>query len=106
MNQKFTIKLKIELSFQPQPLICSICGQPILGNQKLTLDHHIPLCHGGLDEASNLLPAHAICNSIKNGHMPDEFEEQKKELYQQALDNWHIKRKDKLIVENALKNMR
>lgn len=76
MTNKITIKLKIELSIQP--LYCSICGQPILGNQKMSLDHYIPRCHGGKDEASNLLPAHTICNSIKNGFMPDEFEKQKR----------------------------
>ena len=37
--------------------------------------------------------------------MPDEFERVKKQLYQQALDNWHIKRKDKLIVARALEKM-
>ena len=56
----------------------------------MSLDHHIPRCHGGPDEASNLFPAHSICNSIKNDLMPDEFERVKKQLYQQALDNWHI----------------
>ena len=79
MNNKITIKLKIELSIQP--LYCSICGQPILGNQKISLDHYIPRCHGGKDEAANLLPAHTICNSIKNDMMPDQFEVVKKDLY-------------------------
>ena len=103
MNNKITIKLKIELSIQP--LYCSICGQPILGNQKISLDHYIPRCHGGKDEAANLLPAHTICNSIKNDMMPDQFEVVKKDLYQRALDTWHINRKDKIIVANALKYM-
>ena len=103
MNHKIIIKLKIELAIEPR--ICSICGQPILDNQQMSLDHYIPRCHGGLDEASNLFPAHSICNSIKNDLMPDEFERVKKQLYQQALDNWHIKRKDKLIVARALEKM-
>lgn len=103
MSHKIIINLKIELSIQP---ICHICGQPILNNQKMSLDHYIPRCHGGTDDAENLLPAHAICNSIKNDMMPNDFEQKKKELYQNALENWHIKRKDKMIILAALKYMR
>lgn len=105
MSNKLFIQIKIELSFEPL-LYCSLCGQPILGNQKMSLDHHIPRCHGGPDIAANLLPAHTICNSIKNNLMPDEFEKQKQTLYQTALNNWHLKRKDRQIVEKALKYMR
>ncbi len=56
--------------------------------------------------AANLFPAHKICNSIKNDFMPDEFEAKKEELYQTALEKWHLKRKDKLIVEKALQKMK
>ena len=105
MAHKIIINLKIELSLNTSP-ICSICGQPIEPKQRMSLDHYIPKCHGGTDTADNLFPAHTICNSIKNDLMPDEFEQQKQELYQTALDNWHLKRKDKIILENALKHMR
>ncbi len=101
---RITIRLKIE--FAIQPLCCSICGQPILPNQQISLDHHIPKSHGGSDDASNLLPAHKICNSIKNDLMPEDFEKVKKNLYQHALEHWHIKYKDRLILEKALKHMR
>ena len=103
MSHKITIKFKIELAFE-QPT-CSICGQPIKKKKKMSLDHYIPRCHGGKDEASNLFPAHSVCNSIKNDYMPDEFEKNKEELYQNALDNWHLKHKDKLIVADALRQM-
>lgn len=102
-SNKIIIKIKIELELQP---ICSICGQPILGKHRVSLDHHIPKCHGGPDTADNLLPAHTICNSIKNDLMPDEFERIKRELYQTALDSWHIKRRDKQIIEHALQKMK
>ena len=38
--------------------------------------------------------------------MPDEFERTKRELYQTALDSWHIKRRDKQIIEQALQKMK
>lgn len=40
MSNKLFIQIKIELSFEPL-LYCSLCGQPILGNQKMSLDHHV-----------------------------------------------------------------
>ncbi len=104
MNRKYTIKLKIELCIQP--LFCSICGLPILPNQQISLDHYIPLHYGGSDTAANLLPAHKICNTIKSDLMPVEFEKSKRELYQNALDNWKIKRKDRYIIQQALQNMK
>lgn len=103
-THRIIIKLKIE--FAIQPLCCSICGQPILQNQQISLDHHIPKCRGGSDNASNLFIAHKICNSIKNDLMPANFEKIKYELYKNALENWHLKTKDKRIVEKALQKMR
>ncbi len=38
--------------------------------------------------------------------MPEDFEKVKKNLYQHALEHWHIKYKDRLILEKALKHMR
>ena len=105
MCHKIIIQIKIELSIQPI-LYCHICGQPILEKHKMSLDHYIPKCHGGTDDVENLLPAHAICNSIKNDLMPDDFERQKLDLYKMALNKWHLKHKDKQIVETALKYMR
>ena len=38
--------------------------------------------------------------------MPDEFEEQKPELFQRALDTWKLKKSEKTIVANALTHMK
>lgn len=54
---------------------CSLCGQPIdmslvcpdLGAP--TLDHVVPLSHGGLHEAKNLKLAHYSCNSRKGNRV-------------------------------------
>ena len=105
-KSSYNITIKINIKVCVQPLYCSICGQPILNNQKISLDHHIPKCRGGADNAENLLPAHQICNSIKNDLMPEDFEKVKIHLYQTALTNWHLRRKDKQIVKNALQYMR
>ena len=72
----------------------------------MSIDHYIPKMHGGTDFRDNLFPAHQICNSIKGDMMPDEFEAQKPELFQRALDTWKLKKSEKTIVANALTHMK
>ena len=105
-THKITITLKFELLLGGDDIYCSICGQPILKNQKMSIDHYIPRTRGGTDYRDNLLPAHQICNSIKGDMMPDEFEERKPELFQHALDTWKLKKTETTIVANALMHMK
>ncbi len=44
---------------------CGICGQPILG-ELFDIDHIVPRHLGGLDDDSNLQPAHRVCNRSKS----------------------------------------
>lgn len=104
-THKITITLKIEL-LVAAPVFCQICGLEIYRNQKMSIDHRIPRMHGGTDAVENLFPAHQICNCIKGDAMPDDFEREKRERFQHALDNWNMKRADKKIVAAALAHMR
>jgi hypothetical protein len=50
---------------------CAFCGvdathQRNHGRQRLTVEHVLALTKGGLDEASNIIPACTACNSSKN----------------------------------------
>ncbi len=103
-THKITITLKFELLLCGN-ICCSICGQPILKKQKMSIDHYIPKMHGGTDFRDNLFPAHQICNSIKGELMPDEFNARKAEMFQHALDTWRLKKSEKEIVANALAHM-
>jgi hypothetical protein len=47
---------------------CRYCGS----TQDLTIDHVVPRCQGGGDEADNLVVACRSCNSRKGGRTPDE----------------------------------
>lgn len=61
-------------------VVCSICNQPIYNPYSikpnkyipgkwlggLTIDHEIPLSHGGKNNIDNLKPAHFVCNSLKS----------------------------------------
>ncbi|WP_073925916.1 HNH endonuclease signature motif containing protein [Streptomyces sp. CB03911] len=44
---------------------CFYCEGPLTDMQ---LDHVIPLCRGGADDPSNLVPACARCNGAKSDH--------------------------------------
>ena len=45
-------------------LVCGLCFQPIL-DERINIDHIIPLSKGGLTVKSNLQVTHATCNNRK-----------------------------------------
>jgi len=45
--------------------VCALCGRPILANDKVHIDHIIPVRQGGTDGPSNLQVVHNICNLTK-----------------------------------------
>jgi 5-methylcytosine-specific restriction endonuclease McrA len=48
---------------------CAYCGS----NDRIEADHRTPLCRGGSNEISNILPACRHCNRRKHGRTEDEF---------------------------------
>jgi hypothetical protein len=62
---------------------CAFCGadathQRNHGRQRLTVEHVLALTKGGLDEASNIIPACTACNSSKsNSPIEDWYRQQK-----------------------------
>jgi 5-methylcytosine-specific restriction endonuclease McrA len=61
---------------------CAFCGadaphQRNHGRQRLTVEHVLALTKGGLDEASNIIPACSACNSSKsNSPIEDWYRQQ------------------------------
>lgn len=48
---------------------CFYCGK----NEKMTIDHFIPLSKGGSNYITNIVPACKSCNTAKGSLMPDIF---------------------------------
>ena len=47
---------------------CWQCGEPVLSGEKASVDHVVPLRHGGSHARSNLRLAHLGCNQMRNNH--------------------------------------
>jgi 5-methylcytosine-specific restriction endonuclease McrA len=54
---------RIARGFLATQTVCAICGQPARPNDPLTIDHVIPVAHGGQTTLANLRAAHRSCNS-------------------------------------------
>lgn len=77
-------------------LYCSICGNKIEKDsgkcRKLTRDHVVPKSKGGSINASNIMPAHSICNTAKSNFSVEEWEKVGKnilELYGIKINELH-----------------
>ena len=64
---------------------CAYCG----ATEKLSLDHFLPIAHGGADTISNLVPACMPCNVRKNAQDP--------KLWYQAQDFYSLKNWKKIL---------
>ncbi len=53
---------------------CHYCGRRV-GFKNLTMDHVIPLSHGGRSNKGNLVPCCKECNTAKKSDLPPELEE-------------------------------
>ena len=60
--------------------ICQICGKP-LTYEEMTIDHIIPLVHGGVNQISNFQCACRSCNQFKQNFSQTEFYEMITEIY-------------------------
>lgn len=51
--------------FEASGAQCHICAQPIRVGDKWEIEHRIPLALGGVDDESNMRPAHRTCHATK-----------------------------------------
>lgn len=51
------------------PAVCAICLVPFGDGARIELDHIVPVSRGGADIASNVAPAHRLCNARKHAKL-------------------------------------
>ena len=55
--------------------ICHYCGRKV-EPRELTMDHVVPLVHGGRSTKLNIVPACKACNSKKKCSLPFDFQDE------------------------------
>ena len=73
---------------------CALCGMPVKYN-KMTIDHKIPLSHGGTNEICNLQLACLSCNRAKQDISEKDFPAKIWKLFwhnRKAIAMFHFKR--------------
>lgn len=48
---------------------CYVCGKEITEEKYATLEHILPISHGGTDEMNNLWLSHAKCNNKRSDNL-------------------------------------
>lgn len=75
----FVDRISLKLLYEKENGVCYLCGKPcdwndkeereaaiVCGNTYPSIDHVMPLAHGGKHEWSNVRLAHRLCNSVKS----------------------------------------
>jgi 5-methylcytosine-specific restriction endonuclease McrA len=52
---------------------CPICANAIVDISGTEIDHRVPICKGGSDEAENKQLVHRICNRTKGGREEEDL---------------------------------
>lgn len=73
MKTKNELKKEWHKQCREKTLFCWLCGQLILKESEISVDHVIPRSHGGTNAEMNLQPAHILCNNIRDTMEPDTF---------------------------------
>lgn len=75
----FQRKLRFEISSMVQQKVwaadgfrCQYCNRP-MGHVRLTIDHFVPLEHGGANDETNYVSSCASCNKKKGNMIPEDW---------------------------------
>lgn len=81
---------------------CQLCGRKIIFSE-MSLDHHIALSMGGVDDVSNLECTCLPCNQFKSNIAPELFEDRINDIFMYQMEKkikqpWKWKAIHKLII--------
>ena len=64
---------------------CALCGKKI-AFEEMTLDHVVPLGHGGEDSLDNIQGSCFACNQFKKNILPEEFNERIQQIFMYQME--------------------
>ena len=100
MKTKNKLKKEWHEQCREKTLFCWLCGQLILKESEISVDHAIPQSKGGTNVETNLQPAHILCNNIRDVMEPDVFRNILKKEYGGNIRAWwkvlHLKHLEKI----------
>lgn len=81
---------------------CQLCGRKVLFSE-MSLDHHVALSMGGVDDVSNLTCTCLPCNQFKSNIAPELFEDRINDIFMYQMEKkikepWKWKAIHKLIL--------
>lgn len=88
MKTKNRLKKEWHEQCREKTLLCWLCGQLILKESEISVDHVIPRSKGGTNVETNLQPAHILCNNIRDTMEPDAFRNILKKEYGGNIRTW------------------
>ena len=86
---------------------CILSNLQITDPNLCSIEHYVPLARVSYHLATqrnNIFPAYRIINNLKGQLLPCEYENDKVEILQYALDHYKLRQVDKEIVKAAIKN--
>ena len=88
MKTKNKLKKEWHEQCREKTLFCWLCGQLILREADISVDHVIPRAKGGTNAETNLQPAHSLCNSIRGTRDPEVFRQILQKDYNGSIHAW------------------
>ncbi len=88
MKNKNQLKKEWYKQCREKTLFCYLCGQLILKESEISVEHVIPRAFGGKDTLENMQPAHVLCNNIRDTMPIDNFKNILYNVYNGDIHKW------------------
>lgn len=101
MKTQNELKREWHKQCREKTLFCYLCGQLIIKENDISVEHVIPRSQGGPSTEDNLKPAHTLCNNIRDVMPIETFRYILKTEYNNDIKAWW-----KVIHKKHLENIK
>ena len=88
MKSKNQLKKEWHKQCRKKALFCYLCGQLILKESEISVEHVKPRSMGGKDTQENMQPAHSLCNNIRDTMPIETFRFILNKVYDGNIKKW------------------